>query len=126
MQILALGITISDSKWLMKWIGKERSHAFWCTTLIRILCMMVATAVSASNLGFVNLLNLTGSWLGLMLNFVFPVNFDSPKILFFINYFSQHGKQDSREMMLLKVLLVVNIFLTAWTFLDALAKLILT
>src|SRR3990167_4543683 len=75
MMILALGISISESDLLESWFGKEKATSFLITTLIRIACMLVAFIVSSTDLGFVNLLNLTGSLLGATLTFVFPVGF---------------------------------------------------
>jgi hypothetical protein len=73
MMILALGIGIAESDFMIDLLGKERSTSYWVGCLIRILCMMISSGVSASDLGFVNLLNLTGSLLGATLTFIFPV-----------------------------------------------------
>ena len=73
MMIFALGISISDSNLAKNLLGGEKASSYVVTTFIRVICTAVSCCLSAIDIGFVNLLNLTGSLLGATLTFIFPV-----------------------------------------------------
>ena len=73
MMIFAVGISLAESDLFTGILGKERAGSYWVTTIIRTTCIALACTISAFDIGFVNFLNISGSFLGVSLTFIFPV-----------------------------------------------------